>query len=89
MTERLRRVCVVGGAGFIGSHFVQRLLSDPATEQVTVYDNFSSGRDWHLEPGEDRVFRYRLVVHRGEGDFERLQDRWDQFASAPDLSAVG
>lgn len=45
----LGRVCVVGGAGFIGSHFVERLLGDPATGQVTIFDNFSSGRAWHFE----------------------------------------
>ena len=44
----LTRVCIVGGAGFIGSHFVDRLLADSATEQVAVFDNFSSGREWHL-----------------------------------------
>jgi len=43
-------VCIVGGAGFIGSHFVERLLSNSDTESVTVFDNFSSGRRWHLEP---------------------------------------
>ena len=45
--------------------------------------------DWHLEPGEDQVFRYRLVVHRGKGVFDHLQQRWEQFASEPDLSRVG
>lgn len=44
----IRRICVVGGAGFIGGHFVDRLLASDATEAVTVYDNFSSGREWHL-----------------------------------------
>ena len=42
-----------------------------------------------LEPGEDQVFRYRLVVHRGKGVFDHLQQRWEQFASEPDLSRVG
>ncbi len=45
----MRRVLVVGGAGFIGGHFVGRLLASQATDLVTVYDNFSSGRLWHLE----------------------------------------
>ena len=49
MSERaIRQVCVVGGAGFIGGHFVDRLLASDATQRVTVYDNFSSGREWHL-----------------------------------------
>jgi UDP-glucose 4-epimerase len=38
---------IIGGAGFIGSHFTDRLLSDPNTTRVTLYDNFSSGREWH------------------------------------------
>jgi UDP-glucose 4-epimerase len=41
---------IVGGAGFIGSSFVDRLLGSAAADRVTVFDNFSSGRDWHLEP---------------------------------------
>lgn len=48
-----RRVEVIGGAGFIGAHFVDRLLADPSTEMVRVYDNFSSGREWHLESHRD------------------------------------
>jgi UDP-glucose 4-epimerase len=43
MTER---VLVTGGAGFIGSHLVDRLLADKAS--VTVIDNFSTGRDENL-----------------------------------------
>jgi UDP-glucose 4-epimerase len=58
-----RRYLVVGGAGFIGSHFVARLLSDPSVEAVTVFDNFSSGRDWHLATEEASD---RLRVVRGD-----------------------
>jgi UDP-glucose 4-epimerase len=46
----LRRFFIAGGAGFMGSYFVERLLGDRATERVTVYDNFTSGREWHLAP---------------------------------------
>lgn len=44
-----RRYFIVGGAGFIGSHFTDRLLSDPEVQAVTLYDNFSSGREWHYD----------------------------------------
>ena len=37
----MRRVLVTGGAGFIGSHLVERLLADEAA--VTVLDNLSTG----------------------------------------------
>jgi UDP-glucose 4-epimerase len=43
------RCTIIGGAGFIGSHFVDRLLAEPGTETVIVFDNFSSGRRWHLD----------------------------------------
>jgi UDP-glucose 4-epimerase len=42
------RYIIVGGAGFIGGHFSDYLLSHGAVERVTVYDNFSSGREWHV-----------------------------------------
>jgi UDP-glucose 4-epimerase len=55
--------CVIGGAGFIGSHFVDQLLRNRQTDQVVVFDNFSSGRDWHLA-GYDRD--QRLTVTLGD-----------------------
>ncbi|HVJ42933.1 MAG TPA: NAD-dependent epimerase/dehydratase family protein [Dongiaceae bacterium] len=48
LTDRGRNFCVIGGAGFIGSHFVDRLLADIDVASVVVYDNFSSGRRFHL-----------------------------------------
>jgi hypothetical protein len=39
-----KKVFVSGGAGFIGSHLIRRLLSARETESVVVYDNFSSGK---------------------------------------------
>ena len=54
---------LVGGAGFIGSHFTDRLLADPAIRQVTLYDNFSSGREWHFQEHRSDP---RLSVVRGD-----------------------
>lgn len=58
-----RRWLVVGGAGFIGGHLVGRLLSDPDVEGVTVFDNFTSGREEHLARVLNDV---RLTVVRGD-----------------------
>ncbi|TME33210.1 MAG: SDR family NAD(P)-dependent oxidoreductase [Chloroflexi bacterium] len=43
MSQRKIRVVVTGGAGFIGSHLIDRLLADDNTE-VLVLDNLSRGR---------------------------------------------
>ena len=39
----INRAFVTGGAGFIGSHVVDRLARDGA--HVTIYDNFSTGQE--------------------------------------------
>jgi UDP-glucose 4-epimerase len=62
------RYLIVGGAGFIGSHLTDRLLGDAKTERVTLYDNFSSGREWHYAAWRDdpRLMVVRADVHEHE-----------------------
>lgn len=57
------RYFLVGGAGFIGSHFTDRLLGRDDVEAVTLFDNFSSGREWHYE---HHAGDGRLRVVRGD-----------------------
>jgi UDP-glucose 4-epimerase len=40
---------VTGGAGFIGSHLVRRLLKSEWAESVVIYDNFTSGQQSYLQ----------------------------------------
>ena len=55
-----RRFLVTGGAGFIGSHIVERLLADG--HAVRVLDNFSSGSLLNLVFAEDA----ELEIVRGD-----------------------
>jgi UDP-glucose 4-epimerase len=84
------RYLIVGGAGFIGSHFTDRLLGDGGVEAVTLYDNFSSGREWHFQRHLDDP---RLkVVPADVKDQDRLSEtarRHDvviHLASNPDIA---
>jgi UDP-glucose 4-epimerase len=74
----------------MGGHFTDRLLGDPVVESVTVYDNFSSGRRWHLAQHEGDP-RLRVV----EGDVQDLgalasvlsgHDAAIHLASNPDIA---
>ena len=84
------RYLIVGGAGFIGSHFTDHLLADRAVAAVTLYDNFTSGREWHFEAHRDDS---RLRVVQGDvGDLDRLaeamvgHDVVIHLASNPDIA---
>jgi UDP-glucose 4-epimerase len=85
-----QRFFIVGGAGFIGSHFADHLLGPEGAARVTLYDNYSSGRQWHHDR-HDADPRFRAV--RGEVEDARglaaAMDGHDvviHLASNPDIA---
>jgi UDP-glucose 4-epimerase len=84
------RFFIAGGAGFIGSHFTDFLLRQDEVERVTLYDNFSSGREWHYAPyaGDERL----KVVRADVKDLPALKgamaghDSVIHLASNPDIA---
>jgi len=73
---RGRRVCVTGGAGFIGSHLVETLVAVGAT--VTVIDDLSSGYRSNLDTVTDAV----RFVHGSILDESTLDDGLGGLGSA-------
>ena len=53
------KVLVTGGAGFIGSHLVERLVSEG--HEVSVLDSFTTGKRQNLDP-----FRGRITIHEND-----------------------
>ena len=60
---------VTGGAGFIGSHLVDRLLSE--NHSVIVIDNFSTGRPQNL--AQHKRNRNLQVVHQDISDLDKIK----------------
>ncbi|NWF85487.1 MAG: NAD-dependent epimerase/dehydratase family protein [Bryobacteraceae bacterium] len=50
---RYRRVCLTGGAGFIGSHVARALLAGGV--EVRILDNLSTGRRENVPPGAELI----------------------------------
>jgi UDP-glucose 4-epimerase len=86
----MKNYFIVGGAGFIGSHLVKTLFKEESELNVTIFDNFSSGRMWHLDEVKDNK---NLKIIKGDikdKDFlvESMKgsDVVYHFASNPDIS---
>ncbi|MGQ3892386.1 NAD-dependent epimerase/dehydratase family protein [Legionella sp. CNM-4043-24] len=81
---------LVGGAGFIGSHFIDALLRDKQVQRVTVFDNFSNGQAWHYQ---HHAHDARLHIVPGDAkSIEQLTDAMQghelvmHFASNADIA---
>lgn len=58
----MEHILITGGAGFIGSHLVDRLLGD-GRARVTVVDNFNDSYDPQIKRANITAHRYR-EIHR-------------------------
>ena len=81
---------IAGGAGFIGSHVAHHILKEADCERLIIYDNFTSGKDWHIA---DIVNNPKVTVVRADiKDLKLLvkamagSDTVFHFASNPDIA---
>ena len=66
------KILVTGGAGFIGSHLVDRLIEEKPSN-IVIVDNFSLGKESNL--GEARLTYPQLkIYHQDASDYEVMKD---------------
>lgn len=86
----MKRYLIIGGAGFIGSHLAIKLLREENDIEVVIYDNFSSGKRWHLE--EIINNKNLIIIEADIKDLSKLIeaskdiDYVYHFASNPDIA---
>jgi len=84
MKLKFNKALVTGGAGFIGSHLVDGLLSEGC--QVTVLDNLSTGHIGNLEHIKDRITFYQGDIRDQEILFKAARDCDVIFHQAAEVS---
>ncbi|MBL8764184.1 MAG: NAD-dependent epimerase/dehydratase family protein [Phycisphaerae bacterium] len=84
---RARDVCVTGGAGFIGSHLVEELLSLGAS--ISVLDDLSNSTTEHVAPLIDAEPGRVRFVHGSILDDAALTEAMLGCASVFHLAAIG
>jgi UDP-glucose 4-epimerase len=85
-----KKYFIVGGAGFVGSHLCKKIFREDKDSVITIYDNFSSGKRWHLEEISDN--KNLKIIEADVKDIELLtasmkgSDIVYHFASNPDIA---
>ena len=84
----MNKILVTGGAGFIGSNLIKALKAQYPDSQITVLDNYFTGKQENHVPGveyyrghtweADHIFRnqrFDIVYHFGE--YSRIVKSFD------------
>jgi UDP-glucose 4-epimerase len=83
MELKNKKVLVTGGAGFVGSHVVDRLISTGA--DVTVYDNLSTGNKKFLNLDKVKFVQADLLDQEGLSDSMKGMDFVFHMAANADI----
>jgi UDP-glucose 4-epimerase len=86
----MKRVFIIGGAGFVGSNLIRRLHVRDGAEQIMIYDNLSTPGGWSRVPNDPRI----TLVEANARDYDRLRTEMRDFkpnvvfhlAANPDLA---
>lgn len=75
MSLKNKTVMVTGGAGFIGSHLVDRIIRDKP-ERIVVVDNFFLGKHRNLEPAI-KTFGNIKIYYQDAGHYGKMKNIMD------------
>jgi UDP-glucose 4-epimerase len=93
-----RTVVVTGGAGHVGSHLIELLVSDAGNRVISLDNYFNGSRDNHIAGAEYREGHTKdiarmipetpdLLFHLGE--YGRIAPSFDEIPTVFDLNVVG
>lgn len=57
-----KSICVTGGASFIGSHLVEKLVQQ--CNQISVVDDLSSGKYLNLHSVKDQITFHKFNIRK-------------------------
>lgn len=87
--SRAMEILITGGAGFIGSHLVEKILSE-SDDNVVIYDNFSFGSSENIK---DLTDNDRIEAVEGdilnENDVRKYVDSADRIFHLAAVAGVG
>lgn len=97
--KRIKRtILVTGGAGFIGSHLIERLVSNPTLRVISLDNYFTGKKENHIKGAEyieghtkdiEKLVTEKvdLVFHLGE--YSRVEKSFDDVDIVLDFNIVG
>lgn len=72
MNLKNKSILVTGGAGFIGSHLVDRLIKEEP-EKLVVVDNFFLGKESNLQDAKENYSNLK-IYNQDASDYERMKE---------------
>ncbi|MCK9352117.1 MAG: NAD-dependent epimerase/dehydratase family protein [Candidatus Paceibacterota bacterium] len=98
MNTEQKTILVTGGAGFIGSHLIERLVADPNNRVISLDNYFTGKEENHIQGAEYRRGHTKdieklipetpdTLYHLGE--YSRVEKSFDDVSKVLDMNVVG
>ncbi len=96
--SKIKTILVTGGAGFVGSHLVERLVKDTSNRVISLDNYFTGSRDNHIDGAEyieghtkditqHITEKVDIVYHLGE--YARVEKSFDDMETVWDFNKAG